>query len=230
MTATVKLSETFFSLQGEGSLTGTPSYFVRTTGCNLRCAWCDTPETSWAPVGQDRSISDIVAEYGSRPDVRHVVLTGGEPLIAPRVEELARALKDAGAHLTVETAGTVDRDIVADLWSISPKLAHATPHHDKKWAVLHEERRLDENVLRALMARGPHQLKFVVASEADLDEVDALVGRLSARPDLVQLMPEGTDAATLDARAPWVAKACLARGYRFCDRLHIRLYGHTRGT
>src|SRR5215469_9962101 len=78
----LKIAEIFYSLQGEGSLVGVPSVFVRTSGCNLRCVWCDTPYTSWHPEGEERTLPSIVAEVEQYP-ARHVVVTGGEPMIAP---------------------------------------------------------------------------------------------------------------------------------------------------
>src|SRR3954469_7526374 len=100
------VAEIFYSLQGEGILTGVPSVFVRTSGCNLRCTWCDTPYTSWHPEGNERSNDQIVAAvvgYGAA----HVVVTGGEPMIAPEIVALTERLHDVGLHITIETAGTI---------------------------------------------------------------------------------------------------------------------------
>jgi 7-carboxy-7-deazaguanine synthase len=100
------VSEIFYSIQGEGELTGIPSVFVRTSGCNLRCSWCDTKYASWTPEGVEMSIEEIIAqvdEFGSR----HVVVTGGEPMIAKGIHQLTVQLKDLGKHITIETAATV---------------------------------------------------------------------------------------------------------------------------
>src|SRR3954462_6680806 len=102
----MKLAELFHSIQGEGKLAGVPSVFVRASGCNLRCVWCDTPYASWNPEGENQSVADIVRQveaFGARP----VVLTGGEPMIMPEIEELCAVLKAKGHHLTIETAATV---------------------------------------------------------------------------------------------------------------------------
>src|SRR2546421_5370438 len=88
----VKISEIFYSIQGEGMLTGVPSVFVRTSGCNLRCTWCDTPYTSWIPEGADKTVEQIVAEVRAHP-ARHVVVTGGEPMIAEHTTDLTEALR-----------------------------------------------------------------------------------------------------------------------------------------
>ena len=83
------ISEIFHSIQGEGVLTGVPSVFVRTSGCNLRCNWCDTPYASWNPEGKQLSVADIVAEVKRFTAARHVGLTGGEPMLAKDLPELA---------------------------------------------------------------------------------------------------------------------------------------------
>ena len=116
------ISETFTSRQGEGVLTGTPSFFIRTTGCNLRCWFCDTPYASWEPKGTHTSVEQLV-DQAKQSGVQHVVLTGGEPLLSRFVAPLASRLRKEGFHLTIETAGTVDRAVEADLMSISPKFS-----------------------------------------------------------------------------------------------------------
>src|SRR5687768_4166605 len=122
------ISEIFYSLQGEGELTGVPSVFVRTSGCNLRCTWCDTPYASWNPEGEQQSVAQIVAAVERHPTAHHVVLTGGEPMIAKEIRTLAAELKNRGRHITIETAATVPPDGVAcDLASLSPKLLNSAP-------------------------------------------------------------------------------------------------------
>ncbi len=229
----MRLSELFYSIQGEGKLAGVPSVFVRTSGCNLRCVWCDTPYASWAPAWVETGIDAIVRRVNEHP-ARHVVLTGGEPMIAPDIESLAVELKRAGHHLTVETAGTVFKPLPLDLASLSPKLSNSTPHEREggRFAVLHEAKRLDAAVLQRFIDDAPDvQLKFVVMRPADFAEIDALLSQLTGwTPADVLLMPEGRDAAVLAERSGWLAEACKARGNRFCPRLHVALYGDARGT
>jgi 7-carboxy-7-deazaguanine synthase len=230
--ARLLLSERFVSVQGEGSLTGVPSLFIRTSGCNLRCRFCDTPYTSWEPEGSWTELAELIDFARAHPQVRHAVVTGGEPLIAKGVEELVGALKAEGLHVTIETAATVFLPLPVDLWSLSPKLANSTPGEDHPvWARKHEALRYQPEVLRQFLAHGPRvQLKIVVGAPADLDEVERIVADVGAPPDLVMLMPEGTSVAAMDAVAAWLVPACIARGWRYCDRLHIRLFGHTPGT
>lgn len=122
------ISEIFYSLQGEGVLTGVPSVFVRASGCNLRCNWCDTPYASWEPEGQQRTVAQIVTEVRNHSAARHVVLTGGEPMIAKDIRILADELKKHGYHITIETAATVaPGGIACDLASLSPKLLNSAP-------------------------------------------------------------------------------------------------------
>jgi 7-carboxy-7-deazaguanine synthase len=228
----MRIAEIFQSIQGEGKLTGVPSIFIRTSRCNLRCVWCDTPHTSWNPEGKEYSLDrilDCVREFPAT----HVVLTGGEPLIAPGVEPLSRKLVDAGYHLTIETAATVVRDVVGHLASISPKLSNSTPwlRASGRWAKAHERARIRLEVIRRLMTLPDYQLKFVVDRPDDLAEIDELLVALApVPPEYVLLMPQGVTATELAARAPWLAEICLARGFRFCPRLHIELFGNTRGT
>ncbi len=122
----VKIAELFRSQQGEGLLTGTPSVFVRASGCNLRCWFCDTPYTSWQPEGVDLSVEEIL-ERVNEYDTPHVVITGGEPMLWAELVPLSAALARQGRHITIETAGTLDLPVACDLMSISPKLANSTP-------------------------------------------------------------------------------------------------------
>jgi 7-carboxy-7-deazaguanine synthase len=228
------ISEIFYSLQGEGELAGVPSVFVRTSGCNLRCNWCDTPYASWNPEGTQLAVAEIVAEVKKHP-ARHVVLTGGEPMIAKEIRELAAALKAAGYHLTIETAATAAPDgIACDLASLSPKLKNSTPDDrlSATWREKHEALRWQPAVVKAWLAAYGYQLKFVVSQEADVNEIEAMLRELGA--DIprakVLLMPEGTTVEALRAKAGWLGALCKARGYRYAPRLHIELYGNKRGT
>ena len=170
----MKIAELFYSIQGEGSLVGVPSCFIRASGCNLRCAWCDTPYTSWQPEGVEMSLARIVDEVQAYP-AQHVVVTGGEPMIAPEIVPLTNGLHDLGLHITIETAGTVFHPVACDLMSISPKLKNSTPR-DPAWAARHDRLRIQPEVLAELMERYNYQLKFVIAAPEDVAEVRGLVG------------------------------------------------------
>jgi 7-carboxy-7-deazaguanine synthase len=231
----MKISEIFHSVQGEGELAGVPSVFVRTSGCNLRCAWCDTPYASWQPEGEELSAGEIldqVSSYGCH----HVVLTGGEPMIAKGIHELAAGLRAAGKHITIETAGTIPPSgIDCDLASLSPKLANSTPSTEQAgaaWVKRHEETRLQQEVIRAWLEHCDFQLKFVVSGPDDWAEILGLadLALVGIPRHKILLMPEGTHPETLRARQDWVLKLCKEFGFRYCARLHIDFFGNTRGT
>ena len=223
----MKIAELFYSLQGEGTLVGVPSVFIRTSGCNLRCSWCDTPYTSWNPEGEELSLDEILPRVSAFPAARHVVVTGGEPMIAPQIVELTRRLRAAGLHITIETAGTVYHPVACDLMSISPKLSNSTP--EGNFAAQHARLRLNFDVLARLIAEYAYQLKFVIADPADVEEVRMVVQKLRADASLVILMPEGIDREPLRERAVWLAEICKNEGFRFSPRLHVDLYGNRRG-
>ena len=229
----MRIAEIFHSIQGEGLLAGVPSIFIRTSGCNLRCHWCDTPYASWKPEGPEMSVEEILKKL-TEWNCDHIVLTGGEPMIAPDLPELATALKKQKKHITIETAGTIlPNSIPCDLASISPKLSNSTPspERDSAWAKKHDATRLQPEVIAEWIRKYPFQLKFVVSSENDLAEIKDLLSRLPPVPlPQILLMPEGIDVKTLAARSPWLVDICRREGFRFCPRLHIELFGHTRGT
>ncbi|HVN33222.1 MAG TPA: 7-carboxy-7-deazaguanine synthase QueE [Thermoanaerobaculaceae bacterium] len=221
------LAETFTSIQGEGMLAGTPSFFIRTSGCNLRCAWCDTPYTSWNPEGQRHPVRDLLAA-AEAASLRHVVVTGGEPLLQRELGELTRGLAANGHHITVETAGTLVPEFDCHLLSLSPKTSNSDP--EGPLLGRHRELRSAIEPLQRLVARHPeHQLKFVTRGEDDIGEILELVQRLGVARERVLLMPEGRSAAEVAARAPTVARLCLERGFRYSPRLHLELFGNIRG-
>ena len=216
-----------------------PVAFVRLSRCNLACTWCDTAYT-WRFEGDERPHRDgvefdrkanqvtlDVADVAARIEAlgqKRLVITGGEPLMqGSALAELAEALPDIA--IEIETNGTtkapVRLDIRVDQYNVSPKLAHSGNEADL--ALIPE--RLDA------YATDPRAFfKFVVASPEDVEEVLALKARYRFKPRHVFLMPEGTDSTTLREREEWLAPLCLEHGFRMSDRLHIHLYGDTRGT
>jgi 7-carboxy-7-deazaguanine synthase len=226
----VKISEIFYSIQGEGMLAGVPSVFLRTSGCNLRCTWCDTPYTSWKPEGDDLPLDAILADVRGRGS-SHVVVTGGEPMIQQDIAQLTQRLKDFDLHITIETAGTVHQPVICDLMSISPKLANSTPTQREggRWAARHDRLRYQSDVLKQLMAEYPYQLKFVVSDPGDLAEIETILKETDADRSRVVLMPEGTSVETLSQRARWLVDICKREGFRYGPRLHIDIYGNQRG-
>lgn len=229
----LRIAEVFGSIQGEGIYAGTPSLFVRISGCNLRCVWCDTPYASWTPEGDSFTVDEIVAQLGELENHNHVVVTGGEPMLFPEVVELCRQLAAREKFITIETAGTMFQELKCDLMSISPKLANSTPPIDSGWAERHEKTRTNINVLTQLLNKYDCQLKFVVNPDVDgdIDEILELLAKLpTIRADRIMLMPEGTDSTTLARRMRALVEPATAHGWRISPRLHIDLFGDTRGT
>lgn len=228
----MRISEIFYSIQGEGRLAGIPSVFIRTSGCNLRCTWCDTPYTSWRPEGNSRNIAKIIGEVEKYP-CRHVVITGGEPLLAGEMENLTAELKLTGKHITIETAATVFKPLACDLMSLSPKLANSTPwKRDRgRFARMHEQRRMNLPVIQKFLDGYDYQIKFVVERKTDFDEISDVLNKLkNVDRARVLIMAQGTKKRQLAERANWIVELCKENGFGFTPRLHIELFGNRRGT
>lgn len=228
----MRIAEIYQSIQGEGLLTGTDSVFVRASGCNLRCSFCDTPYTSWSPEGEDLAVEEIVRQVRAFP-CRHVVITGGEPMLFAELRPLTKQLAAEGQHITIETAGTLFLPVVCDLMSISPKLSNSTPDAEVagRWHERHESTRHAPDVVLELTRKYTYQLKFVVASPSDCEEVATyLAGFPSVDRKRVLLMPQGTSADQLAETGAWLEPYCREHGLYFCPRRHIEWFGLTRGT
>lgn len=226
----MRIAEIYRSVQGEGFLTGVESVFVRTSGCNLRCWYCDTPYASHAPEGEDGSVDEILDEVASF-ETHHVVVTGGEPMLFAELIPLCAALERQGRHITIETAGTLYLPVECDLMSISPKLANSTPATDQKWAQRHESARHAPQVVRRLVGEYPYQVKFVVDAPGDCDEIETYLREIrEIDRDRVLLMPQGIDAESLASRTEWLEPYCRANRLHFCPRKQIEWFGLVRGT
>ncbi|MFV2070978.1 MAG: 7-carboxy-7-deazaguanine synthase QueE, partial [Pirellulales bacterium] len=164
----MKIAEIYRSVQGEGLLCGTSSLFVRTSGCNLRCWYCDTPYASWSPEGDDLSVDEIVTRI-EEWDATHVVLTGGEPMLHAELIPLSNRLTTLGRHVTVETAGTLYLPVACDLMSVSPKLSNSLPSRDgdARWHHRHDRTRHAPQVIQRLTREYEYQIKFVIDVAGD---------------------------------------------------------------
>jgi organic radical activating enzyme len=224
----LRISELFASLQGEGVSIGAPATFLRLGDCNLDCHFCDTPY-SWDWSRYDRKtelVEEDVLVTASRIRSlapRRLVITGGEPLLQQTaIAALAGELPEF--LFEVETNGTVapseELRAIVHQWNVSPKLASSA-------VVLHHRRKLE--VLEALRTTERAWLKFVVCTGEDLQEIEDIVVGTRWPRDRVILMPEAKTPAQLAERSPEVAKAALDHGYRFSTRLHVMLWGDVRG-
>jgi len=225
------VSEIFLSVQGEGVHSGTPSVFLRTYRCNLSCTWCDSKYT-WldqdkARAGVDYTpmsagaVIDKIASYGCK----HLVLTGGEPLLHQRaLAPLLASLKGEGFFVEVETNGTIapSTELAAsvDCFNVSPKISNS---------LVEEGARIRPDSLNAFVRSQKAWFKFVVCDQNDLAEIEAVLSEFGLPRDRVILMPEGIDATTLLARSRWLVDVCKGKGFRFSLRLHILLWGNRRG-
>ena len=226
----MKYSEIFYSIQGEGQLIGYPSVFFRTSYCNLRCIWCDTPYTSWEPEDKDISVENAVDAILAH-NCKQVVITGGEPFMQSKdLTILCRRLRQNGKHITIETNGTLFEKVEADLLSISPKLENSNPsefnHHFKQ----HQRNRINQPVLRQFLDYYSCQLKFVVETERDLFEIHQLEREMQIPASIIVLMPQGITNNQIQEKQNWIVETCKKYGYRYSPRLHVDIWGDTRGT
>lgn len=228
----MRIAEIFRSVQGEGLLTGTESVFIRTSGCNLRCRFCDTPYASWAPEGNEWTVEEILRQV-EKLNASHVVLTGGEPMLFDDLVPLTAELHRDGRHITIETAATRYLPVNCDLMSISPKLSNSTPPatDHPEWRLRHEQVRHAPDVVTRLVAEYTYQIKFVVDQPADLPEVEEYLVRFpQIERARVLLMPQGTDLTVLGRKAAWLEPYCAQHGLWFCPRRQIEWFGYRRGT
>ena len=226
----MKYSEIFYSIQGEGQLIGLPSVFFRTSYCNLRCIRCDTPYTSWEPEDKDISVEDAVAAILAH-NCKQVVITGGEPFMQPKaLTSLCQQLQQKGLHITIETNGTLFERVEADLLSISPKLENSNPDIDDHHFKQHQRLRINQPVLRQFLDYYSCQLKFVVEMEQDLVEIQQLQREMQVPSSIIVLMPQGVTSDQIQDKQNWIVEICKKYGYRYSPRLHVDIWGDTRGT
>lgn len=223
--------EIFSSLQGEGPSIGTASVFLRLALCNLACTWCDTKYTwNWQRYDYKSEVVELAIGQVEQAILghgcRHLVITGGEPLLQQRtLSPLVRSLKQRGFFFEVETNGTISPDsrLESDIdqWNVSPKLSNSGN------AI---ERREIHDALDHFVSLENSYYKFVIVQPSDMDEVRTVVEKYRIPKDRVLLMPEGRSPAALQKRAGWLSRICIEEGFRFTPRLHILLWGDKRGT
>jgi 7-carboxy-7-deazaguanine synthase len=224
----IRIAETFETIQGEGRYAGAPSLFIRTSGCNLRCWWCDTPYTSHNPEGDSVDVEEVLkAALASRCD--HVVITGGEPMLFSQAVALLVAGLRKRKLITIETNGTIySDDVRPDLWSVSPKLRSAAPKEGRAREI--HEANIGALAVHCMVHSGALvQAKFVTSSDADLPEIRTMVRNEGVAKADVWLMPEGRTREEMLERGPWAAEVCKREGWNLCLRQHVLLWGNKRG-
>lgn len=213
----VRTHEVFYSIQGEGRYAGIPCYFIRTSGCNLACSWCDT---KYANKGENVPIDTIIEEIEQSGLSRHIVITGGEPLMQKNTDGLIRRLKSVGYNIEVETNGTYYVSDIINLahWNISPKLG-SSGMKDK----------LNKEVLGLYNKHDNVDFKFVIQNKKDFYETKELCEELGLKN--IILMPEGTTSKDMIEKTKWlvdIVKIEYSKA-RVVPRLHTLLYGNKRG-
>lgn len=221
----MQVNEIFYSLQGEGGLAGVPSVFIRLAGCPLRCRWCDTAYAWDFSAGTEYTAETLLGQIAEYP-TRHLVLTGGEPLVQENLPEFIRVFAQAGYHITLETSGIrFLSDLQIHLASISPKLSNSIDI-----SAASEIQRLNIPSLCQWIETYPYQLKFVVETPADLDEIAGCLEQIGQiNPERVYLMPQASHREDYIEKSQWLAEYCLRAGFSFSPRLHVMLYNGKRG-
>jgi 7-carboxy-7-deazaguanine synthase len=219
----MRVSEIFKSIQGEGIRAGRVSVFVRLAGCDLHCRWCDTPYALSKEQGEEMNLAEIMEQVENYA-CETVVVTGGEPLIWPETPTLLYKLKQQGKVVTLETNATQYRPVECDLVSISPKLANARSEKGAELSWLNLE------AIQSFIDNNKVQVKFVVETEPDVDEVEDILSQLrDIERREVLLMPQARTKQEYRQRAPQVAQMCIERNFGFSPRLQIELWGGQRG-
>ncbi|MFC1522896.1 7-carboxy-7-deazaguanine synthase QueE [Elusimicrobiota bacterium] len=235
----MKINEIFFSVQGEGKFTGLPSVFVRTSHCNLRCSYCDTPSASHKPIGNDISISQIFAHITEISRCKNVVITGGEPFIQEGLPLLCTELKRAQYHVTIETNATIFSHVNADLVSMSPKLSNSIPKNNSQTAKIHGANYLKRAAIRQFMKYydcpgiSDYQIKFVISRKEDILEVLNIITELEIPKPKIFLMPESKTIEDYNSKIDWLKHLCAVNQISFSPRLQLlspidsKASGHT---
>ena len=226
----MEVCEIFKSIQGEGRLVGVVSALLRFWGCNLRCKWCDEKQCLLGKNIQNIEKTEIVSMI-EKYNCDYIIITGGEPLLQNEISELCNILKTKGYHITIETNGTVLREnLKADLISISPKLSNSNPDFDKPLQLsLYNNKRLNLEIIKYYMENYDYQIKFVVEKEDDFREIDNIVSELKKSSAFdkknILIMPLASSRNQLFRMQQQVVEWCVIYGYRYCNRLHLQIWG-----
>jgi 7-carboxy-7-deazaguanine synthase len=220
VTPTLRISEVFLSLQGEGPSAGTPAHFLRLQGCDVGCSWCDTKYSWEASGGREVELDEVWKEAADLGTSRMLVVTGGEPLQHPAIAAVLEAALERWPVVEVETSGIAPPPLSTPrlFYNVSPKLSSATPRWRETWAHT-----------GAWKAEPRATFKIVVADDDDLDRFRSWRSEYAVPNERIMLMPEGMTAEVLRERQVWLAAFCVRQGLRMSPRLHVWLWGARRG-
>ncbi|MCL2072623.1 MAG: 7-carboxy-7-deazaguanine synthase QueE [Marinilabiliaceae bacterium] len=243
------------TIQGEGKLAGTPSLFIRLSGCNLNCIWklpegnlskCDTCHLPNNKKNREMSVEKAVKTINQNlGSLKHIVITGGEPLLQKEtIEKLAADLKSkTNAHLTLETNGTIFNEKIfkyIDLCSISPKLKNSIPLNEESETNIanfgkYNKTRINIDVLQSFIDSAKKygkdiQFKFVVANINDENEIKDILLQLTNYSDSdIMIMPLGANIKEMEQTQLIAVKIAVKNGWRFSPRLQINLFNNLKG-
>ena len=231
----MRVVEQFATIQGEGKYVGVPTYFIRTTGCNLRCEWintdgtktrCDTPYTSWKP---ERG-TELKVNYSDIPkNIKHIVITGGEPTLQGDLESMTKGFIEDSYMVTIETNGTKYVNVPGAFISISPKLKSSYPT-EQLFGEIHSRNNRFFKTIKQYMESNDYQIKFVFNSKEDITEILRIKDKLKIPKEKIYLMPQGiTKEQLYGIKAKEIFDLCVKYGFNYTPRLHIDIFGNERG-
>jgi len=231
----MRIVEQFPTIQGEGKYVGVPTYFIRTTGCNLRCEWtnsdgtktkCDTPYTSWKPEKGEK----LSVRYADIPkNIEHIVITGGEPTLQHDLENTVKGFIEDKYKVTIETNGTKYVNVPGAFISISPKLKSSYPT-EELFGKIHNRNNNFLKPLKQYIKNNDYQIKFVVNSKEDIIEILRIKNSLEIPNERIYLMPQGITQKQFKERQKAIFDLCIKYGFNYTPRLHIDIFGNKRGT
>jgi 7-carboxy-7-deazaguanine synthase len=235
----MRIVEEFYTLQGEGKFLGVPSYFIRTTGCNLRCAWknpagditlCDTPYTSWKPEkGDNFNIDKFIQDNGDKP-FNHIVITGGEPTMQRDIAQIVNKLQEYKYDITIETNGTIYVPGIKNVFlSISPKLKNSYAQTGGVEKNMHTKNNHFINTIKQWMVDNDYQIKFVYNDVSDLDEILDIKEQIGAPANKIYLMPQGISTEQFKYKEKQMFEICKEYGFNYSPRMHVDIFGNKRG-
>ncbi len=231
------ICEEYDTIQGEGKYLGAPSRFIRTTGCNLRCIWlesdgtktkCDSPYTSWNPErGYNLNPEDTVREL-KNSNIEHIVITGGEPTLQKDLKETQYYFIEEGYFVTIETNGTrYISEMNQSFISLSPKLNSSTPLSGKERKIHQNNNDFIDTTIKWI-ENNPYQIKFVINSPNDFNEVEGLIKKLKPDKRNVWLMSQGITKEQIREKQEWIIPFCMEKGYNYSPRMQIEIWGNVR--